>query len=172
VRGVDLNVSYKWQMLGGNFMANLVGSEMMNYKVDPLPGVNEQAKYDCAGKVNASCFNPKWRHIANLNYSRDWWSVNLRWRYMGSVKYVNTDGTLGSTDYLAVARGNKIQAYSWFDVSSTFKVSKKVSLTVGVNNIADKEPPLTGNSLAGNANTPGGYDELGRYFFGSVSVKL
>ncbi|MPN64171.1 hypothetical protein SDC9_211942 [bioreactor metagenome] len=44
--------------------------------------------------------------------------------------------------------------------------------TMGVNNFADKEPPMVGNALALNGNAPGGYDQAGRYFFTSVSVKF
>jgi outer membrane receptor protein involved in Fe transport len=40
-----------------------------------------------------------------------------------------------------------------------------------VNNIADKEPPLVGVNEALNANSPGGYDQAGRYFFTSVTFK-
>lgn len=170
--GIDLNVSYKWSMLGGHAAASLVGTHLINYKVDPLPGVNSQAKYNCAGKINLSCNNPRWRSIANLNYSRDWWSVNLRWRHTGAVHYVNTDGSLANTDKLVANNGHKISAYDWVDLSGTFSLASKVSLTVGVNNIADRQPPLVGNTLTFNANTPGGYDELGRYFFTNISMKL
>ncbi len=171
-KGVDLNVRYKWTMFGGDAVATLAGTRLQSFKVDPLPGVNSSAQYDCAGKVNLSCFNPRWRHVANFNYSRDWWSVNVRWRYMGSVKYVNTDGTLGTKDKLVANHNHEISAYNWIDLSGTFKLTSKLNWTIGVNNIADKAPPLVGNSLTFNANTPGGYDELGRYFFTRLSLKL
>lgn len=171
-RGIDVNVSYRWTMFGGDASASLAGTRLINFKVDPLPGVNSAAKYDCAGKINPSCYNPRWRHVVNLNYSRDWWSVNVRWRYMGSVKYVNTDGSLGTTDLLVANHNHEISAYNWLDLSGTFKLGSKLSLTLGVNNITDRQPPLVGNSLTFNANTPGGYDELGRYFFGNVSLKF
>lgn len=171
-RGIDVNASYKWNMFGGHARASLDGTERLSYKVDPLPGVNSSAKYDCAGKINLSCQQPKWRHIVNLNYGRDWWSVNVRWRYMGSMKYTLTNGKPGSKDQLVANHNHEISAYSWLDLSGTFKLGDHVSLTVGVNNVTDRAPPLVGNSLVFNANTPGGYDELGRYFFSNVSLKL
>ena len=172
-RGIDLNVSYKWSMFGGRAYATLVGTDLLNYKVDPLPGVNSSAKYDCAGKISPglACDNPRWRHIVNLGYSRDWWSVNVRWRHFGALHYVNTDGTALTTDHLLRTSG-QIGAYNWLDLSGTFKLGSRVSWTVGVNNVTDRQPPLVGSSLVANANTPGGYDELGRYFFTNISMKL
>lgn len=172
-RGLDLNASYKWSMLGGQARASLVGTRLLNYKVDPLPGVNSQAQYDCAGKISPglACDNPKWRHIVNLSYSRDWWSVNVRWRYFGAVHYSNTDGSALTQDKL-LAGSHQISAYNWLDLSGSFKLAKRVDLTVGVNNVTDRQPPLVGHTLVFNANTPGGYDELGRYFFSNISVKL
>ncbi len=172
-RGIDLNASYVWRMLGGRAEVNMAGSRLLSLYKDPLPGVNNSAAYDCSGKINTSCNNPpspKWRHLMNLNYSKDWWSVNVRWRYFGQVRYVNNDGSFATTDKLLFNHDHKISAYNWLDVSGTFHVGTHVDLTVGVNNITDRAPPLVGGSLVDNANTPGGYDELGRYYFTNVSV--
>jgi len=171
-RGLDFNVDYNWDMFGGRMRTSLVGTRLISFKVDPLPGVNSSAAYDCAGKINLSCQNPLWRSIVSLNYSRDWWSVNLRWRYFGSLDYINTDGTKATTDKLLVGRGNKLPAANYMDVSTSFQISKQVDLTVGVNNVFDLAPPVLGNTLVLNGNSPGGYDQAGRFFFGSISFKI
>ncbi|MFZ5663405.1 MAG: TonB-dependent receptor domain-containing protein [Pseudomonadota bacterium] len=172
VRGIDLNARYGWDMFGGRMIASLVGTRELEYTVEPLPGVNQSATYDCTGTINISCQNPKWRHVANLRYARDWWSVNLRWRYYGSMDYTNTNGTPGTTDRILVNNGNKLDAYNWIDLSGTFQVGRVAELTVGVNNIADKEPPIVGSELALNANSPGGYDQAGRFFFTNVTFRF
>ena len=171
-RGIDVSASYHWDMLGGRMSTSLVGTRLESFKVDPLPGVSTGAAYDCAGKINLSCQNPKWRHIVSLNYSQDWWSVNARWRYFGSMDYILTDGTKGTKDAHLVARGNTLAAANYLDLSTTFQIGKKVDLTLGVNNVTDLAPPMLGNTLVLNGNSPGGYDQAGRYFFGSVSVKF
>jgi outer membrane receptor protein involved in Fe transport len=172
-RGIDLNASYVWRMFGGRAQVSMAGSRLLSLAKDPLPGVNDEAAYDCSGKINTSCIQPltpKWRHLMNLNYSKDWWSVNVRWRYFGQMRYVNNDGSFATTDKLLFNHDHKISAYNWLDVSGTFKLGAHVDLTVGVNNITDRAPPLVGGTLVDNANTPGGYDELGRYYFTNVSV--
>lgn len=172
VRGIDLNARYSWDMFGGRMTASMIGTRELEYRVEPMPGLNDDASYDCTGTINTSCQNPEWRHVANLRYARDWWSVNLRWRYYGEMDYINTNGTPGTTDQILVANDNKLDAYNWIDLSGTFQIGEMADLTVGINNIADKEPPVTGSTLALNGNSPGGYDQAGRFIFTSLTFKF
>ncbi len=57
----------------------------------------------------------------------------------------------------------------------TWQATEILMLRVGVNNVFDKEPPLSADvgTGTGNGNTfPGTYDALGRYWFMGVSVRL
>jgi iron complex outermembrane receptor protein len=181
-RGIDLGASYRWEMLGGRFGASFQGTHLLEQEYNPLPGVNEDAIYDCVGRINASCQQPQWRHIASVRYSRDWFTVQLRWRYMGEMDYEDNDGNPLFTDRLlcdadeAGAPANcmgdgTLEAYNYIDLSGSAFIGKNTEITMGVNNIADKEPPLVGVNEALNANSPGGYDQAGRYFFASVTFK-
>ena len=170
-RGIDLTAAYRWNMWGGNFSTTFVGSRVLKAEIDNLPEVPGTA-YDCVGKVNVSCQTPKWRHIASLGFGRDNYKINFRWRYIGSMDYVDQlTGAKLTTDRLMVNNGNKLDAYNFFDLSGTISLGP-VDWTMGVNNIADKEPPMTGSTLAMNGNAPGGYDQAGRYFFTSVGMKF
>lgn len=184
-RGLDLSAFYRWDMFGGRMSASFQGNYLLEQENAPLAPASDEATYDCAGKINVACQAPKWRHIANLRYSRDWGSVNLRWRYFGDMDYVDNKGAPLSTDKLlcstsggsaagfSTCRGDgKLGAYNYIDLSGSVLIGSFGELTVGVNNIADKEPPLVGNSLALNGNAPGGYDQAGRFFFTSFSVKF
>lgn len=170
-RGIDLQSSYTFEALGGRFFANFVGNYILEEESNPLPGVNENAKFDCAGRINPSCQTSEWRHIASLRYSRDAWSVNLRWRHFGELDYIGNDGTPLTADRLVAAKGG-IDAYNYIDLSGTYAIADNIELNIGVNNIADKEPPLVGVNNALNANAPGGYDQTGRYIFSSINVKF
>jgi outer membrane receptor protein involved in Fe transport len=68
-------------------------------------------------------------------------------------------------------------------LTGSARVSKNYELRVGVNNLFDREPPITsseGNGLNGvcgppscNGNTfPQLYDPLGRYLFAGVTIAL
>jgi len=170
-RGIDVNVNYTFEALGGRFLTSFVGNHVLEEESAPLQGVNDRATFDCAGRINPSCQTQDWRHISSIRYSRDDYSVNLRWRYFGELDYISNAGLPLTADTLVAARGG-IQAYSYLDLSGSYTLWDNVELTAGVNNIADKEPPLVGVNNALNANAPGGYDQLGRFFFSSINVKF
>jgi iron complex outermembrane recepter protein len=164
-RGVDLNVKHRMQFAGGMVNASLAGVYFLEQEIAPLPGVNDDATYDCAGNLNTSCQQPDWRHVMSVNYTRGDWTISTRWRYTGGMDYKLTSGETGTTDQLLVGRGNGLGSYSFFDLSGSMSFGERYEVTAGVNNILDKEPPLVGSTLSLNANSLGGYDQLGRYLF-------
>ncbi len=73
------------------------------------------------------------------------------------------------------AGDRRLAAQSFFDLALTARISDKLNLRLGANNILDKEPPVaSGNAVAapfGNGNTyPQVYDALGRYMFAGVTI--
>lgn len=177
-RGIDLGGVARWDLGPGRLTTSLQGNYVLEQEVVPLPGVNDDATYDCAGVINPSCQSPQWRHIANARYALDNYSFNLRWRYFGAMDYELEDGTDGTADKLLCkgAAGclgdGEVDAMNYFDASATAFLGEHTEITVGVNNIADKEPPMVGASLATNGNAVGGYDQAGRFFFGSITFRF
>ncbi len=66
------------------------------------------------------------------------------------------------------------------DLQTSFNIYKTIRLQLGVNNVADKVPPLvadcpttapTGANCNGNAY-PGVYDATGRYLFARVTAQF
>lgn len=171
-QGVDLNVNYGWDMWGGRMHAAFIGTHTTKAEIAPLPGVNDDATYDCAGVINLSCQTPDWRHMVNLRYSAPNYSVGVRWRYVGELDYVDNNGNPLTTDQLLVNNGNKLSAANYFDVSGSLFLTDNIEVTAGVNNIADKEPPMVGSTLVLNANSVGGYDQLGRYVFANINFRF
>jgi iron complex outermembrane receptor protein len=167
--GLDFSADYGFEWLAGNWNVGFVGSYVLSYDLSPVPG-DSSANYECAGIVNTSCGTlPDWKSIMTVNYAQDIWSVNARWRMIGSVDYINTNGTAGTVDRLVAANGG-IGSYNFFDLSGNLVINSYTNMTLGVNNVFDKEPPLVGATLALNANAPGGYDQAGRFIFASVNV--
>jgi len=171
-RGVDLNASYAWEMLGGMFSASLSGAYFIEQEIASLPGVNDEATFDCAGRINVSCQTPNWRHVANFRYSRGDWSVSARWRMIGRMIYRETDGSLATTDQILVNNGNRIGSYHFYDLSGAYRFLDNYEVTLGINNITDKEAPLVGSTLSANANALSGYDPLGRYIFATIGANF
>lgn len=170
-RGLDFGGAYSWDMLGGRMYANFNGNYVLEQTIDAAPGI--APAIDCAGLVNPSCQSPKWRHIANLGWNGSLLGVNLRWRRFGEMDYTNTNGTPGTIDRILVSKGNKVAAYDYLDVAATFNIGSATTLVVGVNNLADKSPPMVGSSISpANGNALGGYDQAGRMFFTNVTFKF
>lgn len=170
--GLDLSAQYLWSLAGGQAYVGINGTYMLDQEVAPLPGVNDEATYDCVDRINTSCQTPEWRHVARFRYSQDMWTVGLSWRHTGSMKYVTTEGDLGETDQILVNNGNQLGSYNFFDVSGSFRATDNLELTLGINNVLDKEPPLVGSTLSLNANSIGGYDQLGRYIYSTVNLEF
>jgi len=89
----------------------------------------------------------------------------------------SSDPQLKAAFYPATAR---IAAYNYLDLSAAIPIGRNVDFRLGVNNIADKNPPLVLNgnfsdcpNTTCNDNTwVGTYDTLGRYIFAHLSAKF
>ncbi|MCB0243436.1 MAG: TonB-dependent receptor [Anaerolineae bacterium] len=168
-RGLDITGNYRMDLWGGSLTASFVASRTLEAKTDTLPGFGVEV--DCAGVINPVCTapaTPDWRSTATLRFSKDFYTASLRWRYVGSLDNINTDGSTYTTDTLLAANGG-IDDYNYLDLSGSFDLTQTLNLTVGVNNVFDREPPLVGAQIALNANAPNGYDQLGRYFFTNLT---
>ena len=178
--GIDVKGSYRLPINRfGSLLFSLEGTYTQKLETTPVPGFGS---YDCVGFFGAICgaANPKWRHVFNTTWSTPWagLDLNVRWRYIGSNKseQTSTNTFLSGTSYVVT----HIPAYNYVDLTGSFNVYKNVRLELGVNNIADKTPPIIGgadcstSSPSGancNGNTfPGVYDALGRYLFMSVTA--
>ncbi len=170
-RGLDLGVSYNFAALGGRISTNFYGTLVLEDALSPLKGINDAAAYDCKGTISPQCQRPEWKHSLSARYSKDWWTVNLRWRHVGAMKYRGVDGAVLTDDALLVANGHKLSAWNYLDLSGSVDLSENISMTFGVNNIADKEPPMVGGTLVLNANSIGGYDQIGRYLFANINFR-
>ncbi len=179
-KGIDLTSGYHVNMGHmGRLMVNLVGTYTNSFTVNPIPGVN----YDCAGYFGSTCGAPlpKWRHVLGTTWGTPWAGLDLtlRWRYLGtsSVDRSSSDPSLASPYYPYTAH---IPAYNYIDISAAMPLFGNFEARVGVNNIADKNPPLILNgtysdcpNTSCNDNTwVGTYDTLGRYIYMNLTAKF
>ena len=96
---------------------------------------------------------------------------------------MNTDDPVFSAARSAggkVPNNNSIKAYDYFDVSFQWPATDYLSITGGINNVTDQDPPTLDTNIfgissppLGNGNTyPVVYDSMGRQVFISVSSKF
>jgi len=169
--GVDIAGSWEIDAWSGTITTDLIGTYLLNKETTPLPAV-ATSSYDCTGVISQRCFpSPEWRHTASVSYdSNETWAVEARWRYFSGVDYFE-NGVLGSTDTIAQAEMSKSQSY--FDLNGVLQFMENSTITVGVNNVLDEEPPMIGGTLSNNANTTAGfYDTLGRFMFAKATFRF
>jgi iron complex outermembrane recepter protein len=177
-RGFDLSASYPLN-LGNHGFINfaIVGSTVLeNRETTPL------YDYDCAGYMGNQCGipSPAWRHRMRASWNTKFKATfSLGWRYISGVKNddLSEDSDLGNpalVKRLELNGSDKIPAYNWFDVVAGYKFTDKLNLTIGCNNVFDKEPPL-GSGLSDIDYGPGfygTYDYLGRSLFANLQFQF
>ena len=169
LQGIDIGLNYR-RDLGriGSVNLDFNGSYLDKYIVDN-GGLSES--FDCAGRYGFDCFDPipDWRHTARLTWEgRQGISVSVNWRYTSELKYRPFPGEVPLVPL-------KIPDQSFFDLAAVFSLKPHYALRLGVNNIFDREPPLTLPcvSFACNGNTfPQWYDPLGRNFFAGFTLNF
>lgn len=149
-----------------HWQANMIGTWYIK-RENTYIAKDPETSFDCIGTVSngnwgaeAWCSGPpKWRHIASVSYdSNSFWSVTGRWRYYSKRDYV------GNRDLII---GDQVDAYSYLDLSAVFRFMETHDVSIGLNNILDEEPPMTGNSIYEG----GYYDNLGRFLFADLTLR-
>ena len=188
--GIDLIMNYKTDLtdkiaLALSFNGNYTFKSTFNAFVLNPESVNR----DCTGYFSSNCGSLQpdfsWSQRTTLSYGKI--DVSLLWRHLSAMEQEPLDvidggaffnGTIGSS-VLGVggrtANFGKIKAYDYFDLSARLNVTENLTMTATVQNLLDKDPPLTGNNAGSTSynsgNTfPSTYDALGRRY--AVTAKL
>ena len=156
-RGLDLSAGYRSSpSAAGTFGVNLEGTYVLKYKYQREKGgeyINARGRYT----DNAPVF--KWQHVLTANWSLGPWTAVFAQRFKGAYK--DQDGE------------NTVKHYFMHDVSVSYQAMKGLLLTVGVNNLFDKDPPLSGQvTTFQRGYDPRFTDPIGRSFLARASYKF
>ena len=160
--GYDMNIAYVFDAMGVNWRASLDTSYLKEFEESDQDG----NKVDFRGSVTSGDgAYAKWKSNFNLAVNADDWSATYEMRYidgMDSFSCIGKESTCHSPTVGSVV---------YHDLSGSYNLSDSVTLSGGVNNLFDKQPPyFTGNN---DSNTdPYTYDVLGRYFFVRANVRF
>jgi outer membrane receptor protein involved in Fe transport len=171
-KGLDINANYRVEIAEGwgAFNINLVGTWVDELETNTgLPG---QKPFDCVGFFGSSCGTPtpEWRHRLRVAWEvpMEEWNpvVSVTWRRYSEVDLFDQ----GSHPDL----GAHFPAQNYIDVGLTADIATGTSFRFGINNLFDKDPPLSDVvGTTGNGNTfPQTYDAFGRYVFAGVTINL
>jgi outer membrane receptor protein involved in Fe transport len=174
--GIDVNAAYRLGAgtLGldsklGSLDLSLGFNQVRSFRFRATPASVER---DCLGYYSVACGAPTYKR--KFNQRTTWtmltFSLGYNWRYVSGVIEEP-----GGTDFLpAFAR---IDAYHYLDVSAGWNPTRRIRLTISVNNVANKRPPIVGGTIGttttNSGNTfPQSYDAVGRYVTFGATLKL
>ncbi len=182
--GVDFTLNYR-RDLG---FAGLDINGVLNWQNENLfqavpGGINRE----CVGFYSANCGQPifEWQWSLRTTLSFDDIDVSLLWRHLDNVRYEPLagtlfNGTLGAGTGPVAGRQedfNTIGSMDYFDLTTRFAIDDHLTITLAVQNLFDKEPPLVGGEAGSttfnSGNTfPSTYDALGRRFVASARIRF
>jgi len=161
--GVEVSVNFGFDM--GNLGDIQFYTNINKYLTQESQSSSTVPVIDCKGFYGTSC-DPisDLRWIQGTTWSWNDLSLNLQWRHIDSV-----DKELPEQDS-TFAQFRSIDSYNYLDLTASYKLwGDRITLTGGVQNLTDKDPPVLGNEVgdtsSNSGNTfPSNYDTLGRIY--------
>ncbi|MES2323031.1 MAG: TonB-dependent receptor [Pseudomonadota bacterium] len=166
--GIDVGVDFKSApSAAGRFSVNLSGTYVVRY--DRQFGPLEQDRSNVGLFLNDQVIQ-KWRH--RISFGHDIGALSLTLANQFSSSYVDQNTTYEpNSGTLLPAR--RVKAYSLWDLTGSYAISKQMKLRVGVLNLLDTDPPFSNQAyyfLAGY--DPTYTDPRGRSAFASVNYSF
>lgn len=179
--GVDFDANYRFSMdwgpfgdsrfdVGANFTYT---DEFTATPVQALPA----AKNFCVGSFGPTCGQPipRWKGVSRVSWRSGPATLSLRHRFIGETT-VDTHllpKRLGAAfPDKATLTNPTIKAQHYFDLTGAYDITEDLSVTAGVRNLFDKDPPIVGSSAPANNTFSATYDVEGRVFFASATARF
>ncbi|MCW5590767.1 MAG: TonB-dependent receptor [Burkholderiales bacterium] len=147
----------------GRLRLDVSGTYYIRYDVQNLDGSYTGFVSNQYGAVITGVV-PRWKHYAALTWDSGPWSATLGNTYQSSYVDVQTDG-----------EGNlrRVSSMSLWDLQANYKGWRNLTLTLGVKNLLDTDPPQSnqGNSFQVGFD-PSYYDPRARFVYGSLAYSF
>ncbi len=177
--GLDLQVDWTGQFAFGGIAVNVLANYNLENITQASPDVDE---IEWAGTTGCSlgleCMGYDYRVFTRLSWFDGPWNVSLRWQY-----YPTIDSGATATDPDARNIGVH-SSYSNFALTGSYNYNERLTLSLGIDNLFDRLPPLQGGEAWREAENPddynraptraggGVYDPLGRRMYVSAQLNF
>jgi len=160
--GVDVNFATSKKSSLGTLNFTFNGTYVTNY--------DYQLEENGAWFNNAGIYSNgspvfRWQHTAQLNWSRDAWSAGLVNRFKSNYNDQNSVAAPYNTHIVG--------SYSLFDLYGSYKFTNALTLTAGIRNLFDQNPPFSNQGATFQQGFDPRYtDPLGRVFYARGTYKF
>jgi iron complex outermembrane recepter protein len=196
--GIDFALNYRRDLGFAEYSSSFNATYTLNSKFKATPtSINRE----CTGLYSSNCgqLQPKLSLNARTTLKFGDVEVSLLWTRVGKLKYEGLEDDFavrgfsptnrrlfsgviannpGITSALAGRQVdfNRIKAKNYYDLTSKFGISDNLDITIGVINLLDSQPPITGANAGGLNNAgntyPSTYDAVGRRYQATASLKF
>ena len=176
------SVGLGFDNMPGTFSVNFLVSTVLDLTTQATPTApvidwKGSLGPDAGTSLNNGAFD--YRTFTTLGYSFNDWSMSLRWRHLPKAKSA-LQAVLDSTTGGVSTQLGAEDSYDVFDASATWGISERTTLRMGIDNLFDKDPVITGartaldpNPTTGQGTTEAGfYSILGRQVFVGVEAQF
>jgi iron complex outermembrane recepter protein len=172
-RGIEVDANLTGELAGGTWKVNLNGSYIDSFKtkgIDSLP-----YSEDLVGEYVRYYNLPiRWKHTLNFNYAHGDWSHSLTQLYRDGYND-ELPVSVRNGSYVPSQWNPKVDEYITYNYSVTYKGIDDLSLTFGIKNLFDEDPPFTAHQndfAAGAGWEPRIADPRGRAYTLLVEYKF
>jgi len=160
--GIDVQADTTWNVGPGKLGVGTVVNYLDEFTRRVAPGAPD---IDYAGFSGGYY---KWKAFSSLSYGIGQFAGGVRWRHLSDAKA--TDYLVSACSPTAVRCFADTASYDLFDLYGTFQVYDGFSLRAGIDNVLNKDPPVT-RGIAGSTDVQN-YDIIGRRFYVAVTAKF
>lgn len=165
-RGVDISANFSGKLSAGRWSAGLNGTYIDSHRGRLFAS---QPYVELAGQWNSRDLFVRWKHQARFTYSEGPWSGTITQSYVHGYKDEVPAGVVPP------GFNRDVESDITHGVSASYTGIKNLTLTAGIKNLFDTDPPFTAHNLdfaAGAGWDPRVADPRGRAFTFLASYKF
>jgi outer membrane receptor protein involved in Fe transport len=178
--GVEIGAAFSFDI--GAFGNIRLSANINKYLTQESQSSDLTPLVDCVGIFGTNCGNgpqggplPETRWLQRTTWNYKDFTVSLLWNHLSSIQSALDPCAEGQDSGCIFPKFKKIDAYDYFDLFGSWQFMDQASVSIGVSNLFEKDPPVVGNEAADTGSNSGNtfpqlYDALGRMF--SVGLRL
>jgi outer membrane receptor protein involved in Fe transport len=178
--GVELGMAFGFDI--GAFGNLRFSTNINKYLTHESQSDDTTALVDCVGIYGTNCGNgpqggplPETRWLQRTTWNYDDFTVSLLWRHLSGITSALPACAAGEDEGCVFPSFKSVGSYNYFDLFGSWQFMEQASVSFGVANLFEKDPPVVGNEAADTGSNSGNtfpqlYDALGRQF--SVGLRV